>query len=272
MRMFCVIAAASVLLLSGTGCDWNRDLGWNLPPTIDRALPTSDPAAAAEALDLEAGMRIAVRPAAFAVGDTAGALGFDARAMDVEVLEAKRDGALRLSWTSESATGSLALHSWSDVHAMLLPAFWPEGDTEATGDGGLWLSSTAYADLVAGRKAEWLLARPGRASAALEAAFDAAARASAFLSGSASGTPASAIEKTALVEAYPLAVDGRITLVRAVKASGRLFDLVVLANPEHPLVLSVTPRAAALPALQALGSAGGRWPEPGYGVTSIRRP
>ncbi len=272
-----LLAVAAVALLAGAGCDLSKKIEWRLPFALEDALPAADPAAATGKLALEDGFAFTVRPSR--LGVSAGieeALGLDARAVEVTVTEADPERALALSWSVASASGTLALGSYAEARAMLLPAFWPDGHAEASANGGLWLSRAAYAELVDGDgEAEWRLGLAEGALSAVSRALRTFNDLSAKLAGSATSAPITspfAIRKTATVEAYPLAVDGRIVLVRAVKASGWFGDFLVLAHPENPLILKATVNPLAEPALRALEGAVARWDELGYEITSIRRP
>lgn len=267
---------AAVLLLTGAGCDLSRKIEWRLPFSLEKALPAADPAAATAAIRLESGLGFTVRPSALGVsGAIEEAFGLDGRALEVEVRDADPERALTLGWKTASATGTLKLGPYEGARAMLLPAFWLAGESSADGNGGLWLSRAAYDDLAGEGKTEWRLGLAENAFSTLSKAFAAFNDLSAKLSGSATSTRVDSpftIEKTAVVEAYPLTVDGRIVLVKAIKATSWFAEFLVLENAENPLILKVTVNPVAAPALKALESAEIRWDELGYEITSISRP
>ncbi|HJV32783.1 MAG TPA: hypothetical protein VJ694_02030 [Patescibacteria group bacterium] len=269
-----VIAAA--LLLVGAGCDLSKKIEWRLPFSLEKALPASDPGAATSAIVLKPGLAFTVRPSALGVsGAIDEALGLDARALGVEVTDADPERALALAWKTGSATGTLALGAFDGAHAMLLPAFWTTGDAAAEANGGLWLSRAAYDQLEAAGKTEWRLGLAEHAFSTLSLALKTFNDLAAKLSGSATATQAASpftIEKTAVIEAYPLTVDGRIVLVKAVKATSWFADFLVLENRDNPLILKVTVNPVAAPALRALEKAEIRWEELGYEITSISLP
>lgn len=270
------IILAAALLLMGAGCDLSKKIEWRLPFSLEKALPASDPAAATKAIVLGSGLTFTVRPSALGVsGAIDEVFGLDERALMVEVTEADPETSLTLAWKTGSATGTLKLAQYGDAHAMLLPAFWLKGDSSAAANGGLWLSSDAYSDLVGAGKSEWRLGLAENAFSALSKAFKTFNDLSTRLSGSATATQVASpftIEKTAVVEAYPLTIDGRIVLVRAIKATSWFAEFLILENPENPLILKVTVNPVAAPALKALESAEIRWDELGYEITSISRP
>jgi len=271
-----IIVLAAALLLTGAGCDLSQKISWRLPFSLEKSLPSSDPAAATAAVALKSGLSFTVRPSKLGVsGAFDEAFGLDARAMMVEVREADPEHSLALGWKTASATGSLTLGAYEGAHAMLLPAFWLKGDATAEDNGGLWLSRSAYDELEAGGKTEWRLGLAENAFSALSKAFKTFNDLSARLSGSATATQAASpftIQKTAVIEAYPLTVDGRIVLVRAVKATSWFADFLILENRGNPLILKATVNPVAAPALKALESAEIRWEELGYEITSISRP
>lgn len=270
-----VIAAA--LLLMGAGCDLSRKIEWRLPFSLEKALPASDPAAATAAIALEPGLAFTVRPSRLGVsGAIDEAFGLDARALAVEVRESDAERSMTLGWKTASATGTLELGAYEGAHAMLLPAFWLQGDAQAEANGGLWLSRAAYDDLTTGDgETEWRLGLAENAFSSLSKAFTTFNALAARIAGSATSSALASpftIRKTATVEAYPMTVDGRIVLVRAVKASGWFGEFLILENRENPLILKATVNPLAEPALKALESAEVRWDELGYEITSISRP
>jgi len=271
-----ILAFAAALVLSGAGCDLSQKIAWRLPFSFEKALPSADPAAATAAIALKPGLAFTVRPSALGVsGAIDEAFGIDGRALSVEVTEADPEDALSLAWKTGSATGTLALAEYEGAHAMLLPAFWLKGESSAAGNGGLWLSRAAYDELAGAGKTEWRLGLAENAFSALSRAFKTFNDLSARLSGSATATQVASpftIEKTAVIEAYPLTVGGRIVLVRAIKATSWFAEFLVLENPENPLILKVVVNPVAAPALKALESAEIRWDELGYEITSISLP
>ena len=219
-------------------------------------------------------MTFTVRPSALGVtGAIDEAFGLDGKAMTVEVTEADPETSLGLAWKTASATGTLLLKSYEGAHAMLLPAFW-SGDAVAEANGGLWLSKAAYGELVEAGKTEWRLGLAENAFATLSKAFAAFNDLSAKLSSSSTSTQLASpfmIERKGVVEAYPMTVDGKIVLVRAVKASSWFADFLILENENNPLILKVTVNPVAAPALKALAAAEIRWEELGYEITSADR-
>lgn len=275
MKRIPFVLAASALVLAGAGCDLSKNIEWRLPFSLEKALPASDPAAATAAIALKPGLAFTVRPSSLGLtGSIDAALGNDMKAVRVTVTSAE-PGRTAVAWEGASASGTLAFASGASAHAMLLPAFWPSGAAVSESNGGLWLSGAAYAELRDAGTTEWRLGLAENAFSALSKAFAAFNDVASRLSGSATATsPISPFttKKTGIVEAYPMSVDGRIVLARAVKASSWFADFLILENENNPLILKVTVNPVAAPALKALEPAAVRWEELGYEITAISLP
>ncbi len=226
-------------------------------------------------LALRPGLAFTVRPSILGVsGSVDQLLGLDATALQVRVTATDADRRV-IVWTGASASGTIAIDSYATADAMLLPVFWQEGDVKASRNGGLWLSRAAYDDLAAGRDIEW---KVGLADNALSSASTAVKTFNALsfrIFGSATAVPELSpftVKKTGRSDAYPLTVDGKIVLLKVVQASGWFADLVILDDPENPLILKVAVHPVAEPALKALESARIPWDGLGYEITSAARP
>ncbi len=271
-----LLCAAAALVLLGAGCALDQPIALGLPSWFPRlGAPKGDAAAAAAEFDLRAGTQLTVRPSTLGVtGAIDEALGNEERSVRVTLREVDPERALRLDWKSASASGTVALSSYEGARAMLLPVFWPDGDARAYGNGGLWLSRAAFNALKINGTTEWRLGLAERTLATVSSAFEAFNRLSVTLSGSATSTALASpfqLKKTGTTDAFPLMIDGRLTLVRAVRASSWFADLVILDNVDNPLILKVVVHPVAQPALKALAGAV-RWNELGYDITSVLRP
>lgn len=267
------LIAISLLPLLGAGCWLEQKVDWKLPFSLNPSAEIGDSAAASKAIALKPGLSFTVRPSTLGVsGSVAQVLGLDADAVQVQVKETDAERRV-IAWQGASATGTLAFEGYADAQAMLLPAFWPPGETTASGNGGLWLSHAAYDDLSAGRPTEWRLGLADHVLSSMSSAFQTFNTISAKLYGSATAAPELAspfsIKKTGTAEAFPLTVDGKIVLLRAIEASSWFGDFVVLDNPDDPLILKVAVNPAAAPALKALEPASVRVDELGYEITSL---
>ena len=271
-----LLCAASVLILLGAGCAFDQPIGLGLPSWFPKlGAPKGDAATAATDFDLRPGTQMTVRPSTLGVtGAIDEALGNEERSIRVTVREFDPESAMRLEWKSASASGTVALSSYAGAHAMLLPVFWPNGDAKAYQNGGLWLSRDAFEALKIDGETEWRLGLAERTLAAVSSAFETFNRLSVTLSGSATSTALASpfrLKKTGTLDAFPLMIDGRLTLVRVVRATSWFADLFVLDNVDNPLILKVVVHPVAQPALKALAGAV-RWDELGYDITSVLRP
>ena len=271
-----LLLPAAVLVLTGAGCALDQKIGLRLPFWPEQGAPADESATTSRSIAFTKGLAFVVRPSTLGVsGSVDQVLGLDSQAMNVRVEAADPERSAALEWTSASASGTLAMGAFAGAHAMLLPAFWQPGATTAEGNGGLWLSRAAYGELNAKGETEWRLGLADNALSTLSSAFKTFNAVSAGLFGSATAAPELSpftVKKTGEVDAFPLMLDGRVELVRAVTASSWFADFVILDNPDDPLILKVSVNPAASPALRALEPAKVRWDELGYEITSVMRP
>lgn len=272
-RLFC---AAAALIVLGAGCALDQSITLRLPSWFPKlGAPKGDAAAAATDFDLRPGTQLTVRPSTLGVtGAIDEALGNEERGVRMTLREVDPERMLRLDWNSASASGTVALSSYEGARAMLLPVFWPDGEARARANGGLWLSRSAFDSLKIDGTTEWRLGLAERTLATVSNAFETFNRLSMSLSGSASSTALASpfqLKKTGTTDSFPLMINGRLTLVRAIRASSWFADLFILDNRDNPLVLKVVVHPVAQPALKALAGAV-RWDELGYDITSVLRP
>lgn len=265
----------AMLLLCGAGCSLDQKLDWRLPFSLNPASSLADSAAASKGIALQTGLTFTVRPSALGVsGSVDQVLGLDAEAVQVKVKEAGPDRRV-IAWQGASASGTLTLAPYADAQAMILPAFWQSGDMAASHNGGLWLSRSAFDDLSGGRGIDLKVGLADNALSTLSTALKTFNAVSSKLFGSATVVPEISpftVKKTGTAEAFPLMLDGKVTLLRTIQASSWFADLVILDNPDDPLILKASINPAAEPALKALESAHVRSDELGYEITSMTRP
>ncbi len=268
-RAIAIALACGTLALAGAGCVLDRKIGFDLPWRA----PAQDAGLAAAGIVLKPGLALTVRPSLLGVtGAIDEALGDQRQAVRVMLREADPGKRIALDWLGASASGSLELPSVASAQAMLLPAFWPKGRAVAEGNGGLWLSPSAYAALQQRGTTDWKLGVADNTLTALLKAFNLFNDLSSKLSASATtSAPISpfALRKTGTIDTFPLLVDGKLTLVRTIQATSWFADLVILDNPQNPLIVKVTIHPVAEPALKVLGSADIQWDSLGYEITSI---
>jgi hypothetical protein len=273
-RFFAILAAS--LTLTGAGCGLSQKVGWHLPFSFDSERSASDARTATDAIALKPGLSFVVRPSALGMsGSVEDLLGANDRSMKVTINRVDTGRSLALTWSADSATGTISLVNRGDAKAMLLPAFWTTGDVQASGNGGLWLSPSSYSELASLGKTEWRLGVAENVISPLSAALRKFNDLSARIFGSTTDTRISSpftVTKTAVLEAYPLKVDGQIVRVRAVKAASWFAEFLILENPDNPLILKTTVNPLAAPALKAFETTKIRWNESSYELTSISNP
>ncbi len=266
---------AMILLLTGAGCAPLKKIESTLAKLPWFRAPSGDAKAAAEAIALEPGLGITIRPSTFGVtGAVEEALGDESRVLRLTVREAAPETLLAMDWKSASATGTLTLAFYEDAQAMLLPAFWPAGEAEARHNGAIWMSHAAFASLKNDQAVEWRLGLADQTLSVISKAFKAFNDLSIRFAGSATSTPVSPFQlrKTGTSDSFPLLVNDKLTFVRILRATSWFGDVFILDNPENPLIVKVVVHSAAQPALRALEPTSVRWNEIGYEITSLFRP
>ncbi len=260
-------------LMLGGGCVSVENLGV-LGKDAWFGRPADSAAATARTIALVPGFMFTVRPSRLGVtGAVDEVFGDEERVVQVTVREARSEAFVRLDWKTRSATGTLSLFSYENAEAMLLPAFWPAGEGEIEGGGGLWMSKASFAALQNEERVELRLGLAEHALSSVSKAFHVFNTVTESLFRGSAPNLASPFQlrKTGTSDTFPLLVDGRMTLVRVVRATSWFADVFVLDNPEHPLILKVVIHPAVEPALKAFQSASVRWNELGYEITSISR-
>ncbi len=172
--------------------------------------------------------------------------------------------------------GTITTDALDDASAILLPKDWTAGDQNLSGQGNgvLWLSKKQYEELIQTRSTHLTL---GAFDAALQKIHDLSTTAQHALA-ALQGTEASQ-QNDALGDATKITADadwGTMTLrlndqqvkVKTVTAQNAFAAYVILANPNNPLILKVTPKPWALGIGVFSGSA--FWQQlAGYVVTQI---
>lgn len=277
MNRYCLtLLVFAIALLTGSGCLLEEKIGWAWPAWPWGAESTGNAERNARAVPRASGLSFDLRPSLLGVtGVVEEVLGNEDRVVHATVRAVDAERYTRLEWTTTTASGTLELANYENAHAMLLPAFWPEGASRAEGNGGLWLSSEAYAELTEQGMTEWRLGLADRTVTTLEKAYATFSNLAARLSGAATSTGTIApfrIEKVGVIDTFPLQIDRRVVLVRVIKATGWFADFFILANPDNPMILKTVIHPVAAPALEAFAGSTVRWNELGYEITSLRRP
>lgn len=266
------IVIVAALLVGGAGCNLASAVKLRSPFEFGGTIP----APASFPLTIATGAKFTMRQSALGIGGTiADVLGSrnGSRSVNVRALD---DEKISIDWVSLDATstpeaGSIVSNGWRDASAALPPVFWKQGTMNLNGNSLVWLSPKSYADLQNGATV-WQtlppnLQLPPLAKKALTTFESLAIKLS--KQASATSTSPFRLSKAADIAAYPLRINGSIEQVQAIRATGWFADIVVLKNPQTPLVLNVTIHPAALGALEALRSYGIDPATLGFEVTDI---
>lgn len=268
--------AAAALLLMGAGCQPVQRLQAALATFPRLRQPVHDAGEMSRTIEFKPGLSFIIRPTSLGVtGSVDEVFGEEGRLLHVTVREADPEASSLLEWKTSAATGTLELRSFEGARAMLLPAFWPAGTGQAVQNGGIWMSRAAFASLQGEGSTEWRLGLAERALSVVSEAFQTFNTLAIAYAGAASSSPLGSpfqLRKAGTSNTFPLLLNGRLELVRVVRASSWLADLLILDHPENPLILKVVVHPVARPALMALEPASVHWKEMGYEITSISSP
>jgi hypothetical protein len=188
----------------------------------------------------------------------------DARAKAVRfvrVEEAETGSFMRLSWSMNvpatkddlrEARGTIARLDLAKTHHLFLPILWFEGDGTAPATSGLWLSQEVFEELRRTRTSTiyWgvldSLAAIDRPSPEFKRADQLLHK---KVAEAGTTTDVDLMKVQGDVIDWPLFVNDASTTVQVIKARGWYGDIVVLNNPENPLILklSLTPSASFTP-------------------------
>lgn len=257
------LALAAALPFLGAGCDWKTLLK---PPKEAATVPP-----------LQEGLSFSLRPSFLGVtGTVSDVLGAEGeRTVRVTAVEPGKN--FSLEWETTDESGSIAVREYAGSRDLFLPVFWKAGVAELAGNGVLWLSPEAYAELTDRGSTD---VRLGLGGGALERAADLLASFNAVisrLSQSATST-APALPEPFLTAfkgesaVFPLRIDGNVENVRVILAKSWFADYVILKNPENPLVLKVSVNPLAAEALQVFAPLKIDTRAIGYEITSISSP
>lgn len=292
---FGFVLVASCLLLAGAGCDWGTRV------TLPFKLPVfpSSPEAVSLSVPFRIGLKAELRPTTLGVTGTvddllgqenertrlelreddpaSASLGWE-RETFIETEASKRARAaeanLPPAFERKTFSGETPFGLVSAGSALFLPAFWSTDREPPSQNSGAWLSRATYRALVEEGAAEVRLGVGDERLAAIAGAvqaFNALAARLGASSESAASPSAFRFERSGEAT-FPVRIDGRVEFAAVVTAKSGLADLVVLKNPENPLVLKITFNPLALGALTAFSGLGVDPARLGYEITSLERP
>ena len=147
-------------------------------------------------------------------------------------------------YQTREVTGSVLKANLQSAHSLFLPAAWPEGITDAYGSGIIWLSSDVYENLVKSKQSTLDL---GLFEPSISKTLESVGEFKTAL-GKLKGQVDQVGDRqdVYLFTADPdltdwkLKVNGADVTVQVFKAHSWFGEIVVLNNPQNPLVLKVT--------------------------------
>lgn len=172
-------------------------------------------------------------------------------------------------------TGSILDGKLQNAHKLFLPGYWTEGERDGLDTSIIWVSQDVYADLTRNKVStldlgilDPVLTGFVKPTAELTYALNAlkkqaesvGQRKDVFL-----------MNADTTTSTYALKVNGKTDVtVQAIKARNWFGEIVVLANPQNPLVLKVTLNPLILAAIQT--TSGGKFLENGLGyhITELK--
>lgn len=147
--------------------------------------------------------------------------------------------------------GAIVADGMKDGTHLEVPVFWEEGETDLTGEGNslLWLSRDQYALLASTRHATVTLGKLDAFIATLVSLYENASHVIDNMQGNEKSTTQE-VDIAALTTltaepdwgSYTVTYAGEQVTVQTIIAENAFAQFEILANPENPLILSVTPR------------------------------
>ncbi len=266
----------ALFVVMGTGC---------LSSSPDGQTPEE----AADALDLTSGMKLTLEQTAFGFGGKLLSLiGVDQTQWEAQVAMATPGSSVSLVWKQLGAdppvhAGMIASTALATSAQVLFPKDWPDGEAVPYTDNALlWLSRLQYDALSSGGSTEINL---GKLDASLMNALAATRSVTDVLDAIDAATGSSFASETSETQEKNffvvtkekddtewIRVDGTLHEVRTLIASNWFATYEVLANPDHPLILSVRMTPLANKAFDEASLSGLAESFAGYEVQEISYP
>ncbi|HBP00093.1 MAG: hypothetical protein UU48_C0015G0010 [Candidatus Uhrbacteria bacterium GW2011_GWF2_41_16] len=239
-------------LLIGVGCPFKT-------PDSDLNLKAKE---AAEALHFDAGDTFVIQRTVFGFGGLAEAFAGEETKQEVTLEQIIPGNSVTLSWKTvfpqkkedgsfenKTKTGRLTSSTLEKGTHLFLPAFWQEGDQTLEDQTLIWLSKKQYEELLQTGKTHISLGLLDekitsvlRLTDALQNAWNALQQKAGEVSKNQDVTEVTSSNYFTETEKFQtLMVNGVLINVRVIQASNWFASYVILANPENPLVLKVTP-------------------------------
>lgn len=259
MKSKILLLTVMALIVLGAGCSWIKDKAANIPsiPTGPKLADFKDanPVEAAKKVNFVPGSQIEIRQTYLGVGaKQADALAGDDKE-GVRIVTIERFAPMvyaNLSWKlsrkieteMRTVKGIIRGIDLKNTHQIYPPAYWPSDNITNKGTSGIWLSEDAFNALVKSRMTSMAY---GILDPDLYGAMVAAKDfADALKSLQDQVSEAEKNNELDLAKAdvdysdWTLKINGQDVVVRVFKARNWYGEMVVLNNPQNPLILKMT--------------------------------
>lgn len=256
-----VFIAFGSLMFLGAGCGWFQDNVANRLPDIRPAGPRpaefedATPAEAAKRINLVAGSQIEMKQTGSATTTEKTDVAANDSKEGIRILTLERFAPMvyaQFSWKlsrkvgneMDTVIGALEGVNLEDSHSLYPPAYWPPEKIDAKSTSAIWLSRPVYEELAKTKNSTLYFGfTDGSLCGHMDTAkvfVDAIGRLS---------TEAKKVEKTTDVDLtkaeaeladWPLIVNDKKVVVQVIKARNWYGEIVVLNNPQNPLILKMT--------------------------------
>jgi hypothetical protein len=276
MRKTTVFIAIASLMVLGAGCGWFKDNVANRLPDMRPSGPRPadleniDSAEAAKRINFVVGSQIEMVQASSATSTEAANKADDGNKEGVRIITIERFAPLvyaQLSWKlghkvngqMESAIGALEGVNLQDSHSLYPPAYWPPEKTDAKSTSAIWLSQPVFEELSKTKNSTLFFGfTDGSLCGHMKTSkvfMDAVVRLRGEAEKVDTKTDADLTKAEAELADWPLKVNDKVVTVQVIKAHDWYGDIVVLNNPQNPLILkmSFNPSPDVLKAVSADG-------------------
>ncbi|MFA6099499.1 MAG: hypothetical protein WC750_01310 [Patescibacteria group bacterium] len=259
MKSKILLLAVTALVVLGAGCSWIKDKAGNttIIPTGPKLADFKDagPAVAAKKVNFVPGSQIEIRQTYLGVG----AKEADAAAGDnkegVRIITIERFAPMvyaNLSWKlsrkieaeMKTVKGNIKGFDLKSTHDIYLPAYWPSDDITGKSTSGIWLSEDAFTALVKSRMTSvaYGILNPdlyGAMGVAKDFADDIKSLQD-VVNEAEKNDDLDLAKADADYTDWTLKINGQDVVVQVIKAHNWYGEMVVLNNPQNPLILKMT--------------------------------
>lgn len=155
-------------------------------------------------------------------------------------------------YNEEDVSGKIDINNLENSHSMLLPLIWPEGSLELEDNAAIFLSQTAYDNLVNNKKTEWrigyfdgnLITKVKILNEDIKEKVEFVKEMVTQKEEEGDGTLYT-IEAASDYDQMSIKLNGDKKKVKTIVATNWFGEYVILANPDYPLILKMTPNPLA---------------------------